>query len=141
MDEDEEDDETRLTMNLTWDRSSPQACHSFRILDAPERGRSTPRHCSTRTSCLEIVEGSSLFFLSSLLFVSPPLLARCDLTRESRTSWHVVCLEMPDTHLGRSWKKKGISAMTMEMIFRLVKLYFVLFRNHLASLRSGRGLR
>ena len=46
----DEDDEIRLMTNFTWDFSSPQAFHNFSIRDEPERGRSTPLHCSTRAS-------------------------------------------------------------------------------------------
>ena len=35
---------------ITWFFSSPQAFHSFSILDWAERGLSTPRHCSTNAS-------------------------------------------------------------------------------------------
>ncbi len=88
---------------LTWLLSSPQACHNFSILDVPESGLSTPRHCSTRTSCLEVD-------LTSWPEAAEDL-AACALTSECRTSWQVVRREIPLTHLARSWKKKGISAM------------------------------
>ena len=108
----EEEEEIFLTTNLTWSRSSPHACQSLRILDELESGLSTPRHCSTRTRWLE-VDLACRSRSEVDLDLAEELLERWALTRETRTSPQVVCLVIPDTHLGRSWNQKGISFMLM----------------------------
>lgn len=77
----------RLTMNLTCDLSSPQACQILKILEAGFRGFTTPRHSSTKANLLAKTSTSPK---------TPPEAP----ARDRSTSLHVVPAPIPDTHLG-----------------------------------------